>query len=151
MFIIQAAIFYIPAYLWKVAEGGLLHKLCDNLGKIHTPLIPNFQTIWLTSQSNNTCQFLTVKINKKIKNHQKFPNFNENRAIIYILQMHRSAKMVGKRRKMKWWTILMDNLQAVPIWNTPANILFAKCWALFLLWVQMMHLKSQALKNWRLI
>lgn len=33
IFIIQAAISYVPAYLWKVAEGGLLHKLCDNLGK----------------------------------------------------------------------------------------------------------------------
>lgn len=33
IFIIQAAISYVPAYLWKVADGGLLHKLCDNLGR----------------------------------------------------------------------------------------------------------------------
>lgn len=33
LFLVQAAISYMPAYIWKVAECGLLHKLCDNLGK----------------------------------------------------------------------------------------------------------------------
>lgn len=32
MFVIEAAILFIPSYLWKIAEGGLMHKICDNLG-----------------------------------------------------------------------------------------------------------------------
>lgn len=31
--VIQAMLFYIPACVWKASEGGLLHKLCHNLGK----------------------------------------------------------------------------------------------------------------------
>lgn len=31
--LVQGIISYVPAYIWKVAEGGLLHKLCENLGK----------------------------------------------------------------------------------------------------------------------
>lgn len=30
----QAAILYIPAYLWKLSEGGLMHKICVDLGMI---------------------------------------------------------------------------------------------------------------------
>lgn len=32
VFIVQAAILYIPAHLWKISEGGLMHNICDNLG-----------------------------------------------------------------------------------------------------------------------
>lgn len=32
VFILQAAVLYMPAYFWKLAEGGLMHKLCDKLG-----------------------------------------------------------------------------------------------------------------------
>ncbi|XP_031626571.1 innexin inx5-like [Contarinia nasturtii] len=31
VFIVQAVLSYIPAYIWKVAECGLLRKLCENL------------------------------------------------------------------------------------------------------------------------
>lgn len=32
VFIIQSAILYMPAFLWEVAEGGLMRKICDELG-----------------------------------------------------------------------------------------------------------------------
>lgn len=32
VFIVQAVVFYLPAYLWKSTERGLMHKLCDDLG-----------------------------------------------------------------------------------------------------------------------
>lgn len=32
VFIVQAAILYIPAHLWKISEGGLMHKICADLG-----------------------------------------------------------------------------------------------------------------------
>lgn len=28
----QAAILYVPTYLWNLSEGGLMHCLCDDLG-----------------------------------------------------------------------------------------------------------------------
>lgn len=34
VFIIQAAILYMPAYFWKVMEGGILYKICEDLGTI---------------------------------------------------------------------------------------------------------------------
>lgn len=34
VFVIQAGILYIPAYLWKISEGGLMHKICNKLDKL---------------------------------------------------------------------------------------------------------------------
>ncbi|XP_031633594.1 innexin inx4-like [Contarinia nasturtii] len=34
VFIIQAIIMYMPAYLWKITEGGLMHKICNDLDAI---------------------------------------------------------------------------------------------------------------------
>lgn len=31
VFILQAAILYIPAHLWKLYEGGLMQKICQDL------------------------------------------------------------------------------------------------------------------------
>lgn len=32
VFILQAVILYMPAHLWKLCEGGLMHKICYDLG-----------------------------------------------------------------------------------------------------------------------
>lgn len=34
MFLVQASILYLPAYFWKLAEGGLMSKICNDLGMI---------------------------------------------------------------------------------------------------------------------
>lgn len=34
VFLLQAAIFYTPAYFWKLAEGGLMHKICNQMGEL---------------------------------------------------------------------------------------------------------------------
>lgn len=34
LFIAQACVLYMPSYLWTRCEGGLIHKLCNELGKI---------------------------------------------------------------------------------------------------------------------
>lgn len=34
VFIVQAITLHIPAYLWKLSEGGLMHKICNQLGMI---------------------------------------------------------------------------------------------------------------------
>lgn len=39
IFVIQACILYLPAYLWKISEGGLMQKLCNDLGKIFSFLL----------------------------------------------------------------------------------------------------------------
>lgn len=39
VFLLQAAIFYIPAYFWKLTEGGLLQKICEQMGKLKVSAI----------------------------------------------------------------------------------------------------------------
>lgn len=34
VFTLQAAILYLPAHLWKLSEGGLMHKICEELGML---------------------------------------------------------------------------------------------------------------------
>lgn len=34
VFIVQAAILYMPAHLWKISEGGLMHRICVDLGML---------------------------------------------------------------------------------------------------------------------
>lgn len=35
LFIVQACVLYIPAYLWTEFEGGLMQKICNEFGEIH--------------------------------------------------------------------------------------------------------------------
>lgn len=34
LFILQACVLHMPAYLWTGFEGGLMHKICNEFGKI---------------------------------------------------------------------------------------------------------------------
>lgn len=32
VFILQAVLLYIPSHLWKISEGGLMRKICHEMG-----------------------------------------------------------------------------------------------------------------------